>query len=381
MQDPEDCCQSKTVSPNAGPADRGPAQPCCAQAAEEKPGFACYPFVIGWLDTAAGPVPQVSSGLDSRDRLGRWAMRWGIGRSRYQITPGLYAVGQPDHLSPVLVSANYKLSFDCLRSAIAGLSAWVLVIDTKGVNVWCAAGKGTFGTAEIIFRCHNSHLDKVVRHKRLIVPQLGAPGVAAHKVRQDTGFSVTYGPVRAADIPEFIAGGMQATAAMRRVSFTTRERLILTPVEITGMRKPVLYMAVALLLLGGIGDNIFSINAAWSRAPGAIFAGLAGVLSGAVIMPILLPWLPGRLFSAKGALLGIIMSTVLCLTLYRGMTFPGLVALYLFVSSVSSYTAMNFTGSSTFTSPSGVEKEMRRSIPLQVGALLTAGALWLTTAF
>ncbi|PLX91121.1 MAG: hypothetical protein C0619_08110 [Desulfuromonas sp.] len=333
------------------------------------------------MNTAAGSVPLVSTRLVHRDHLGHWAMRWGIGRSRYQITPGLYAVGQPDPLSPVLVSANYKLSFDCLRSAISGISAWILVIDTRGVNVWCAAGKGTFGTEEIIYRCQTSQLEKLVSHKTLIVPQLGAPGVAAHKVKQATGFSVSYGPVRAADIPEFIAADMQATVKMRRVTFSTRERFILTPVELTGMRKPVLYMAVALLLLGGIGEDYFSFNAAWSRGLAALLAGLTGVLSGAVIMPILLPWIPGRLFSAKGALLGIIFSTVLILTLYRGTSLPGLAALYLFVSTVSSYTAMNFTGSSTFTSPSGVEKEMRISIPLQAGALLTAGVLWLTTAF
>ena len=95
-------------------------------------------------------------------------MRWGIGRNHYQVTPGLYASGTPDADSPLLVSANYKLSFDCLRAALNGESAWLLVIDTKGINVWCAAGKGTFGTDEIVHRCQATRVSELVSHRQLI---------------------------------------------------------------------------------------------------------------------------------------------------------------------------------------------------------------------
>ena len=64
----------------------------------------------------------------------------------YKVDPGLYAIGNPNERSPVLVTANYKMSFDNLREALPGRDAWILVLDTRGINVWCAAGKGTFGT-------------------------------------------------------------------------------------------------------------------------------------------------------------------------------------------------------------------------------------------
>ena len=49
------------------------------------------------------------------------------------------------------------------------------------------------------------------------------------------------------------------------------------------------------------------------------------------------------------------------------------------VPAASSYAAMNFTGSSSITSPSGVGFEMRRAMPLQAaGAALAAGA-WLAS--
>ena len=81
-------------------------------------------------------VPTVSTRLGLVDRLGRWRVRWGIGRSRYRVPPGLYRVGTPDPSSPVLVTANYKLSFDALRSELDGVDAWILVLDTKGVSIF-----------------------------------------------------------------------------------------------------------------------------------------------------------------------------------------------------------------------------------------------------
>jgi len=95
-------------------------------------------------------IQTVSTRLAIGDRLGAWKVRWGIGRMDYAVEPGLYAVGKPDENAPVLVSANYKLTFDTLRMNLSGLDCWLLILDTRGVNVWCAAGKGTFGTDELI---------------------------------------------------------------------------------------------------------------------------------------------------------------------------------------------------------------------------------------
>src|SRR3990170_3965571 len=96
--------------------------------------------------------------------------------------PGLYGLGNPTPDSPAFITANYTLSFDALRSALAGRDGYILVLDTEGINVWCAAGKGTFGTDELVGRVESTGLGVVVRHRRLILPQLGAPGVAAHEV-------------------------------------------------------------------------------------------------------------------------------------------------------------------------------------------------------
>jgi CO dehydrogenase/acetyl-CoA synthase gamma subunit (corrinoid Fe-S protein) len=126
--------------------------------------------------------------------------RWAMGRLHYTVEPGLYALGNPDDKSPVLLTTNYKMSFDKLREALPRRDSWILILDTKGINVWCASGKGTFGTAELVSRIQLNGLDQIVSHRELILPQLSGPGVAAHLVRKSSGFKVIYGPIRATGI-------------------------------------------------------------------------------------------------------------------------------------------------------------------------------------
>ena len=338
-------------------------------------------FVDGQVDTPAGPVPRIHSRIGSRDLLGRWMVRWGVGRGRFRVAPGLYALGAPGGNSPVLVTANYKLTFDVVRRETAGLDAWILVLDTRGINVWCAAGEGTFGTGEVVRRVTESRLADVVSHRRLILPQLGAPGIAAHEVRKGCGFSVVYGPVRARDIRSFLEAGRKATPAMRRVVFPAMDRLVLTPIEITGLLRPAGWVAAGLFLFAGIGPGIFSPGAAWERGFAAVAALAAGILAGAVVTPVLLPWLPGRAFSVKGGLAGGVLAACAVMWQRGSVHVPAALALLLAMTAVSSFVAMNFTGATPFTSPSGVEKEMRRALPVQAGLTVLAGLLWIGGAF
>lgn len=372
---------SSVTAAGCGTSARTPS-PCCGGSAPgTEPVSDRDGFLDGWVETPVGPVPRVVASLRPRDILGRWKMRWGIGRGRYWIAPGLYAAGNPFPESPVLVTANHKMTFDALRKELDGVDAWILVLDTDGVNVWCAAGKGTFGTDEVVRRVEESRLADVVTHRRLILPQLGAPGVAAHRVRKGCGFGVTYGPVYARDIKRFLADGMKAAPEMRRVVFPFAERLSLTPVEIVGLLKPVGLALPVLFLLAGVGPGVFSVSGAWQKGTAALAVLAAGILGGAVATPLFLSWIPWKAFSAKGAFVGVLLAA--CGTaLYRNAigTLQALAVLSA-LPAVSSFVAMNFTGATPFTSPSGVEKEMRRAIPAQVALAASAVVFWITGAF
>jgi hypothetical protein len=340
---------------------------CAANTAVNKaPSIETW-WTEGTVETPAGPVPRAKTRLITADRLGTWKARWAIGRMAYTVPPGLYGIGNPTDTSPVFVSANYKLSFDRLRSQLDGLDGWLLVLDTDGINVWCAAGKGTFGTDELVRRAESARLAEIVSHKKLIVPQLGAPGVSAHEVKHRTGFSVVYGPVRAENIPAFLNAEMKATPEMRRVRFPLRNRIALIPVEIVTWLWYVLGAMVIMALLSGVGPDIYS--PARILSPGLFQAALLfGVfLSSAILTPALLPWLPGRAFSVKGAWIGLVFFLAVYIWHPQPLVNVFSVAAWLFLApAIASFVAMNFTGASTYTSLSGVLREIRIAARAQI---------------
>jgi len=328
------CCGTGTSLPET------PAKTCCCSG-------------------TPGPAPvirQTTSEITAKNRWDHFLARWGVNRMGHIVTPGLYRLGNPDRDSPIFASANYTLSFDALRSALAGRDAWILVIDTKGINVWCAAGKGTFGTGELIRRIAVTGLADVVAHRKIILPQLGAPGVCAHDVARYSGFAVEYGPVRAADLPAYLATHT-ATAEMRTVRFNLWDRLVLAPMELVHFGLYGIIAAVALFFLAG---------------PVAALAAICAVLAGTVLFPALLPVLPSRDFSLKGLVLGAVVAIPFAVVFAEA---PGLSGLgqviaalvpILTIPPVIAYLALNFTGSTTFTSRTGVKKEIFRYVPAMV---------------
>ncbi len=312
-------------------------------------------------------INSTTTQLRFNDIIGSWKARWGINRMNYKVDPGVYSVGAPDKESPVLVTANYKLTFDSLRKELKGLDVWILVIDTKGINVWCAAGKGTFDTEEIVGRIGKMGLAEIVSHRIIVLPQLGAPGVSAHELTKRTGFRVIYGPVRAKDIKEFLRAGMKATTEMREVRFGFVDRLVLTPMELVGSIKTSVAIFAVMFLLNLIAAKPFGVV--------DLYAFVGTVIAGSVITPILLPWIPGRAFAWKGWLMGMIwVVTVIILNGWPiSATFGTIrgIGYLLALPAVSAFIAMNFTGSSTYTSPTGVLKEMKFALPLMV---ISAGA-------
>jgi len=275
--------------------------------------------------------------------------RWGVDRMGHRIEPGLYTLGKPMPESSVFVTANYSLSFDALRSALPGIDGYILVLDTQAINVWCAAGKGTFGTDELVQRIQSVGLRDVVNHRGVILPQLGAPGIAAHEVKKQTGFKVEYGPVRASDLPEYLKRH-EATPEMRRVHFTLIDRLAVIPVEIVGGLVPILVAAVIAFFFGGWISSLIAVGM---------------MLAGVALFPMLLPWLPTHDFSSKGFILGVVIALPLAFMSLQGNTdavwwMRALKAItpLLVWPPVVAFLALNFTGSTTFTSKTGVQREI-----------------------
>ncbi|GFE58848.1 hypothetical protein AOG1_27280 [Geobacter sp. AOG1] len=293
----------------------------------------------------------------------------------YLVPPGLYAIGNPGPTDPVTVTANYKMSYDLVRQALEGRNIWLLVLETHGINVWCAAGKGTFGTGEVVRRVEASGLARVVTHRTLLLPLLGAAGVKALEVQQRTGFTARFSTIRIDDLPVYLDNDQQATPAMGELTFTAAERLVLVPVELVSALKGSLPILAGLYLLGGIRLG-FAAPAAFLP----LVAWLGAILAGAVATPLLLPWLPTSSFAVKGALVGFLWALLFSLLTGTGSLLEQ-VPLFLAMPAVSAFFSLNFTGSTPFTSRSGVKKEMRISLPLMAGAVLVGAVAWVAVIF
>ncbi len=162
-----------------------------------------------------------------------WKLFFRIIPPYIKVSPGLYVVGHPDPDSPVLVTGNFDLTVRRLVRAIDGkLDAWVLVTNSAGINVWCAAGGGYFTAEKVIAAVKSSHLEHVVKHQALILPQLCANGVDGWRIRQEIGWSVHWGPVRAEDVPAYLTSKRKKTDAMRWVRFPLKDRLEMVTVAL-----------------------------------------------------------------------------------------------------------------------------------------------------
>ena len=328
---------------------------------EEKPVSSEVVSCCGSPDTPGPPdlteIAHTTSTLTVSDKLIHVLARLGLKRNGWRIRPGLYKLGDPGTDSPVFVSANYRVSFDALRQALGGIDGYILVLDTNGINVWCAAGKGTFATDELVSRIEKTGLADEVETRRLIVPQLGATGICVHEVHKLSGFKVRFGPVRSKDIPEFIEKG-KASDEMRRVRFDLQDRMVLIPVE----GKQGVPGAMAFMLLAYLGDGAIAA----AGVAGASVAGLVG-------FPLLMPWIPGEDFSSKGFVLGGavgLMTAAAALLSNDGSAKQKMakaVSYMLTLPTITSFIALNWTGATTFTSPTGVRREIDRYVPLMAG--------------
>ena len=178
---------------------------------------------------------------------------------------------------------------------LRGLDLWLLVADSKGVNVWCAAGAEEFNTHSVVSAVKTSGIAARVDHRRLTLPPLGAPGIRARDVEEQTGWSVRWGPVKERDIPRYFTEGERRDEKMKRAQYDWRERLD------TGLGS-----MFPFFFLGAVGFALFGRHLLVDYI---VVGGLAFVF-----FMLACPFLPGKTGLAKLVFLEVILGAVLVLT-------------------------------------------------------------------
>ncbi|OQY25162.1 MAG: hypothetical protein B6I34_02705 [Anaerolineaceae bacterium 4572_32.1] len=210
------------------------------------------------------------------------------------ITPGLYAIGQPNADAPLLVTGNYDLTVRRLLRDTQEIDAYLLVVNSAGINVWCASGGGHFTADKIIAALRTSQVEQIVNHRQLVLPQLCATGVDGNRIASETGWKVRWGPVYSQDIPAYLETEQHKGDSIRWVRFPLHTRLEMA-VLMWGVWG--LLLGLALLL---INRSVF-----WMGLGASFFYYL--------LVGILFPWLPGRDGFRKGVFLGLISALLVSL--------------------------------------------------------------------
>jgi NAD-dependent dihydropyrimidine dehydrogenase PreA subunit len=160
---------------------------------------------------------------------------------------GLCVIGQPGPDAPVFLTCNFDLTVRRVLRELQGMDCYLLVANSKGINVWCAAGGGILNAHRVISVLKTSRIAERVNHRTLILPQLSAPGVDVRRVERETGWHCQFGPVYAEDIPAYVAASFTKTDGMRQARFRLGDRL-----------EMAVMWAAPMSLLAGVPVAVFS---------------------------------------------------------------------------------------------------------------------------
>jgi len=277
------------------------------------------------------------------------------------IEPGIYQSGNPDEKSPLIATANYLYTYIRVMRALKGIDAWVMCVDSDGINVWCAARGDNFGNKQLIEAVEASGIENVTTRKTLILPQLAAGGVAAPLISSESPnfpFNLLYGPVWAKYLPQFLKDRpAKKPDKWKLAKFTSSHRLRAFITHTTFLLRKIFFLptiALLLLLVGLSFIHPFWVSKFWRI--GEIWLWI--ILTNALIATLFPLANFTRCFIKKGIFFGILNTLLL-----GGITWILHNSVYLIFLNICFYFwlafffTMSFSGYSMATSPGEIQEE------------------------
>lgn len=320
-----------------------------------------------WKCASAEPRRLQLTAVDYLKALVCWIEDY---RRTYALEPGLYFTGNRyDRDTPLLVTANYHLTVFLLARRLRGRNARLLIIDSDGINVWCAAGKGQFSNREIVRQLdrYDSEILTGNRKLTLILPKFGMSGLDLRELREK-GYRPVIGPLYARDVPGFLDGARLENRSDDRVLFGLQARLFTwLPGFLQFLGYSLLLALVLFIAEKGLG---------WPVPLGLM--GITALL--ATAYPILFPVLPGKRFSIKGLWLALFVSVGIYASHVAGyVAVSDLIAAVPFTFATSLFFALSYTGNSAVSNYSRVRMETVRFLPLNLILYLVSIGSWVYT--
>ncbi|MFX1417960.1 MAG: methyltransferase domain-containing protein [Promethearchaeota archaeon] len=277
------------------------------------------------------------------------------------IEPGLYQSGYPDKNSPIIVTANYVYTYIKVMRALKGIDAWVLCVDSRGINVWCAARGNNFGNKQLIEAVETTGIARITNKKTLIVPQLSAGGIAAPLIKSeapDFPFNILYGPVWAKYLPKFIEERpARKSNKMKLANFTLSHRFRAEITHTTFLFRKIFLLPTIVLLLLLFG--LCFVDTLWIRKLWIVGELWLWIIIANALIAILFPITKfTRKFITKGIVFGIIN-----ILLFSGISWIfsysilNILLSSIFYFWVAFFSTMSFSGYTMATSPREIQDE------------------------
>jgi hypothetical protein len=271
---------------------------------------------------------------------------------------GLYSFNEPNEESPVLVTVNYYLTVSRVMESIErqGITCHLLVVDGRGINVWCGSRGGHVNTTSVLDAVDEYNLSDVVTHRTLILPQLIASSVSKPELK-DNGWDAVFGPIAIDDVGEFIKNGFRKSSEQSLVTFSLGNRLEENLRHLVFETAMFLLMTPIFWLLTLVGGPLVGWFGFWSS--NLLFL-LLGVYVLGTFMAILDPWMPTTSGLVRGLITGL-----LSLLVWKGVAVVLLImpivwldTIGLTILGLSIFTGFNWGGATPFMSETQMERDI-----------------------
>ncbi|MHA1912774.1 MAG: methyltransferase domain-containing protein [Promethearchaeota archaeon] len=277
------------------------------------------------------------------------------------VEPGIYRSGTPDEKSPIIVTANYQFTYIKVMRALKGIDAWVLCVDSRGINVWCAARGDDFGNKQLIEAVEATGIDKISTRKTLILPQLAAGGVAAPLIKSESPsfpFNILYGPVWAKHLPQFLKERpAKKPDKWKLAKFNGFHRLRAFITHTTFLLRKIFLLPILALLLLFLGLSL--VTPFWVDKLVRTSEILMWIIITNGLIASLFPLTKfTRKFILKGIFFGIL--NVLLFSVINWILHQSYILIILnicFLFWLAFFSTMSFSGYSMITSPGEIQEE------------------------
>jgi len=306
------------------------------------------------------PRAKKFKGIHSQIRIYRCIFTGQI--DHVPIEPGLYKSGNPNRNSPIIVTANYEYTYIKVMRDLKGLDAWVLCVDSDGINVWCAARGDDFGNNQLFEAVETTNITTITDTRTLILPQLSAGGVSIPQLpKKSEGFpfKITFGPVWSKHLPQFIKEKPgRKSDKMKIAKFSLSHRIRAGITHTTFLFRKIFLLPLLALALIILGFNVL-LGLNWYNKLYWIGEIFLWIIVANIIISLLFPISEfTRRFIVKGVFFGalnVIILSTLTWILHNSIIFILLNVCFYFW--IAFFSTMSFSGDTMYTNPREIQGE------------------------